>query len=431
MLLLLPRLLLLATVTVASKKLYAPVYVANWTFADMIPKGYDRSVPPFESDGEGRVRPLEVTITVQVTQLTKVNAAEQSFTVDMVYSQRWHDHQLNLPPRGSEVTTIPLGQQWRKRLWVPDVFLANSIRPAMPTMDPLFMDIDVESQTLVSTTRQVATLTCNMNLFHFPLDEQVCPIEFTLLRQPRARVQLRFQESVSSRIEYPGFDMLQSVRKDVEECVSIRGSEYSCIAAKLELFRKFSYYFIRIYSPSFLLVVTSFVGFWVPPQGHSARTALIVTPLLALITQQTMINTEINVSYLVAMHIWMIVSTSLVFLTLVEYACTIIHAHYVEDRKDSRKTLTFQSDSSRLSSLANAFLRTVYGSSVPFEKNPLDRNKVDYAARVLFPSVYLIFLIIYFGVFLVPWISHKGRHESFAALSRDASGGLPFNHTSA
>ena len=392
-------------------QIYAPVYISNWTFSQLIPADYDKSQPPIETSPDGKLIPLSVSITVNVSQLITVNSAEQSYTVDLTYSQRWKDDRLHLPQKNSGVKTIPLGTKWRDQLWIPEIFLANSIQPIMMIMTPLFMEIDMENESLISTSRQVVKLRCAMNLFHFPLDEQVCPIEFTLLRNPRDRAFVKFDETSTRRIDFPNYFIIQSIHKDVEECVSIRGEDYSCVAAKLELFRKFSYYLIRIYSPSCLLVVTAFVGFWVPPMGHSARTALIVTPLLALITQQTMISSEVNVSYLVAIHIWMIFNTSFVFLSLVEYACAVVYAHIVDDRRDAEKTLTFTRKSGgRLSRWSNTLLRIIYGT-VPFDKNPMDRNKVDYMARILFPLAYFSFVVIYFAIFLGPWVMHVYHHE--------------------
>lgn len=61
--------------------------------------------------------------------------------------------------------------------------------------------------------------------------------------------------------------------------------------------------------------------------------ALIVTPLLSLITQQTQINAEINVSYVVALHIWMMFSIFFVFMSLIEYALCIVYCHVVDEKK--------------------------------------------------------------------------------------------------
>ena len=68
--------------------------------------------------------------------------------------------------------------------------------------------------------------------------------------------------------------------------------------------------------------------------GYPARVAVVVTPMLSLITQQTQINSEIKVSYVVAIHIWMILSITFVFLSLVEYELAIVYHHRIDEKKD-------------------------------------------------------------------------------------------------
>ena len=43
------------------------------------------------------------------------------------------------------------------------------------------------------------------------------------------------------------------------------------IKGSIRMFRKLGYYVLTIYAPSFLLVVTCFVGFWIPIMGWPAR----------------------------------------------------------------------------------------------------------------------------------------------------------------
>lgn len=74
---------------------------------------------------------------------------------------------------------------------------------------------------------------------------------------------------------------------------------------------------------------------------------IIVTPLLTLVTQSAQINSEINVSYVVALHIWMMSCIFFVFMALVEYIGAIIYVHSLEDKKevnyiDLRNLMRFQ-----------------------------------------------------------------------------------------
>lgn len=144
-----------------------------WTYSDFIPETYDRTQPPMERES------INVSIAVKVTQLLVVNEAEQSYTIDIHYTQKWPDHRLKYPPHN---TTMPLSVDWKARLWMPTVFLTNSMNPNMLQMAPLFLEIEANTSRLVSTTRQVVKLRCLMDLGSFPMDTQTCPIEFTLCK---------------------------------------------------------------------------------------------------------------------------------------------------------------------------------------------------------------------------------------------------------
>jgi hypothetical protein len=141
-----------------------------WTYSDFIPETYDKTQPP---DRE----PINVSIAVKVAQLLVVNEADQSYTIDIHYTQKWPDYRLKFPPHNA---TLPLSVDWKNKLWMPSVFLTNSMNPNMLQMSPLFLEIEANTSRLVSTTRQVVKLRCLMDLGSFPMDTQTCPIEFTL-----------------------------------------------------------------------------------------------------------------------------------------------------------------------------------------------------------------------------------------------------------
>ena len=235
--------------------------------------------------------------------------------------------------------------------------------------------------------------------------------------------------------------------------------------ASVHLKRRWEYYFIRIYGPSFLLVVTTFIGFYLPVFAYPARVGIIVTPLLSLITQQTQINSEINVNYVVSLHVWMMACTFFVFMALIELGFAVVYIHSVEERKSKGITGCTASTSSTPSTNSSSnggtsppengvsgmrlkpplpkltfkvkdkpltkdketekpppspsgydrdkrrfsydfivrpevgnwlknFLQSVYGQ-IDWYKAPSDRNKVDYVSRLLFPIMFIVFIIIY------------------------------------
>ncbi len=132
--------------------------------------------------------------------------------------------------------------------------------------------------------------------------------------------------------------------------------EFTCLSGTIKLVRRVSYYVIRVYAPTFLSVIAAFIGFWIPILGWPARViqfikvlyqmmyrysktiqvTILVTPLLNLITQDIGLNNDINVSYVVAIHWWMMCCQFFVFMALVEYATAISWAHFINEKKALR-----------------------------------------------------------------------------------------------
>jgi len=59
--------------------------------------------------------------------------------------------------------------------------------------------------------------------------------------------------------------------------------EYSCLRTSLVLRREFSYYLLQLYIPSSMLVIVSWVSFWLDKDSVPARVTLGVTTLLTMV----------------------------------------------------------------------------------------------------------------------------------------------------
>ncbi|XP_043207379.1 gamma-aminobutyric acid receptor subunit beta-like [Amphibalanus amphitrite] len=82
----------------------------------------------------------------------------------------------------------------------------------------------------------------------------------------------------------------------------------------------FQLLFVQMYLPSILIVLVSFLSFWIPVDNVPGRVSLGVTSLLTLATQFTTIQRSLPpVSYVKAMDIWMFFCIVTVFLAMVEF----------------------------------------------------------------------------------------------------------------
>ena len=81
------------------------------------------------------------------------------------------------------------------------------------------------------------------------------------------------------------------------------------------------YYIFHTYIPTCLIVIMSWISFWIKPEAVPARVTLCVTSLLTLSTQHAQSQKSLPpVSYIKAIDIFMSSCTVFVFASLMEYA---------------------------------------------------------------------------------------------------------------
>lgn len=124
---------------------------------------------------------------------------------------------------------------------------------------------------------------------------------------------------INEHLEFPQFDL---VFWDVKECHSsyITG-DFTCLRAIFYLHRHFGYYMIQNYIPSGLIVVLSWVSFWINMDAVPARISLGVLTVLTMTTQCVGVWMSLpQVSYVKAIDIWMSTCVMSVFLAMLEFA---------------------------------------------------------------------------------------------------------------
>ena len=128
---------------------------------------------------------------------------------------------------------------------------------------------------------------------------------------------------------------------------------FSCRYTTLVFERKFLYYLIQVYIPSILVVILSWVSFWIDIDAVPARVSLGLLTVLTMTTQVSgLTSRQPRVSYIKAMDVWMTACLIFVFGSLVEYC--IVNVLYRREKKDEE---AFRKRMSALVGAANsAFL---------------------------------------------------------------------------
>ncbi|KAK6730420.1 hypothetical protein RB195_007098 [Necator americanus] len=182
--------------------------------------------------------------------------------------------------------------------------------------------------------------------------------------------------------------------------------EYSCARVKLLLRREYSYYLIQLYIPCIMLVVVSWVSFWLDKDAVPARVSLGVTTLLTMTTQASGINSKLPpVSYIKAVDVWIGVCLAFIFGALLEYAVVNYYGRKEFLRKQKKKTTRLDdcvcpSDRPALRLDLSSYRRRGW---IPLNRllDILGRNtdlsrRVDLMSRITFPSLFTAFLVFYY-----------------------------------
>ena len=81
--------------------------------------GYDKRVRPNYGGP-----PVEVNVTMRILSISSVSEVMMDFTADFYFRQTWADPRLRFI-RSGDITTLYVGAEVSKRIWLPDTFFGN------------------------------------------------------------------------------------------------------------------------------------------------------------------------------------------------------------------------------------------------------------------------------------------------------------------
>ncbi|KAL6486993.1 hypothetical protein MHYP_G00036190 [Metynnis hypsauchen] len=322
-------------------------------------KGYNKYLRPFFDNG-----PVTVGMSLDIASIDTISEINMDYTATIFLRQRWTDERLVFEGNKS----LSLDGRLVELLWVPDTFIVDSKKSFLH-------DITVENRlirifpngTVLYALRITTTVACNMDLTKYPMDKQTCTLQLESWGYNINDVMFywtRGNESVS------GLDTLRLAQYTVEdhytsvsEAVYETGN-YPKLIFHFELKRSILYFILETYVPSSLLVVLSWVSFWISQSSVPARICIGVTTVLTMTTLMMGARTSLpNANcFIKAIDVYLGICFSFIFGALIEYAvahfCTLHHpdcnalmygGHHMHDCDDDMNGIvtTIASGSSR------------------------------------------------------------------------------------
>ncbi|XP_071544997.1 glycine receptor subunit alpha-4-like [Panulirus ornatus] len=291
------------------------------SFKDLLPenpKDYDKMRPPKKQG-----RPTRVYFHVTVMGIDSINENSMTYVADIFFAQSWKDHRLRLPENMTSSYRL-LEVDWLNEMWRPDSFFKNAKQVTFQTMTiPNHYVWLHKDSTILYMVKLTLTLSCAMNYAIYPHDTQECRMQMESLSHTTEDLVFDWDPEVplevDDHIELPQFDLVENHTADCTQ-VYITGN-FTCLEVVFQLRRRLGYYLFHTYMPTCLIVIMSWVSFWIKPEAAPARVTLGVTSLLTLSTQHAKSQASLPpVSYIKIIDMFMSTCTVFVFLALMEYA---------------------------------------------------------------------------------------------------------------
>src|SRR4029434_1968847 len=101
--------------------------------------------------------------------------------------------------------------------------------------------------------------------------------------------------------------------------------QYSSYAFEFTASRNVQHYILKVILPLVLIVIMSWAVFWIDPINASSQVSIAMTSMLTLIAYRFAIDSQLPLlPYMTRLDIFILVSTLLVFFSLIEVVVTII-----------------------------------------------------------------------------------------------------------
>ncbi|XP_047996073.1 glutamate-gated chloride channel isoform X4 [Leguminivora glycinivorella] len=392
------------------------------------PGRYDARIRPSGINGTG---PAVVNINIFVRTITTISDIKMEYSVQLTFREQWLDERLKFNNLGGRLKYLTLTEA--NRVWMPDLFFSNEKEGHFHNiiMPNVYIRIFPNGNVLYSI-RISLTLSCPMNLKLYPLDKQTCSLRMASYGWTTDDLVFLWKEGdpvqVVKNLHLPRFTLEKFL---TDYCNSKTNTgEYSCLKVDLLFKREFSYYLIQIYIPCCMLVIVSWVSFWLDQGAVPARVSLGVTTLLTMATQTSGINASLPpVSYTKAIDVWTGVCLTFVFGALLEFALVNYASRSNKHRENMKKTrremeaatanLDAASDLLDTDSNATFAMKPLRGGEPkmrqcevhmnPARKNccrlwmskfPTRSKRIDVISRITFPLVFALFNLAYWSTYL-------------------------------
>ncbi|XP_075734536.1 gamma-aminobutyric acid receptor subunit alpha-2 [Rhipicephalus microplus] len=283
---------------------------------DSTQRPWHGGTPSFEA-----MRPTSVTANMLIRSMGPISELDMEYSMDCYFRQRWTDQRLKF---NGTINPISLHIKMLERIWKPDTYFHNGKGSYLHTITQpnkllrIFRNGDV-----LYSMRLTIKARCPMQLQSFPMDRQSCPLTFGSYGYTADQLVYKWDSTLPVDL-IPGlalsqFDLINYPYRN--STYIFNNGLFSVLHVNFNLQRHMGYFLIQVYVPCILIVVLSWVSFWINREATADRVGLGITTVLTLSTFGLDTRTDLpKVPYPTSLDWFVIMCFSFVIFTLLEFA---------------------------------------------------------------------------------------------------------------
>ncbi len=258
--------------------------------------------------------PVELNVTIHLLDLLRIDDAEQTAFVDFALWVSWRDESLASP--GAPTRFFRTNQ-----VFVPNLQVMNSLTLTNRRVEVVEVD---EHGNASYRRRLVGTISVPRDLTDFPVDEHRLKITIVAAGMDRD-VRLVINERLTGQAE--SFSIQEwnvgSGSAEVSTFVAA-GESFPMLSYEWEVSRKLGYYIWKVILPLAMVVMMSWVVFWLDPKQAGPQIGIAATSILTLIAYRFTLGFLVpRLSYLTRLDFFITGASLLVFVALLEALVTV------------------------------------------------------------------------------------------------------------
>ncbi|MEH6570442.1 MAG: hypothetical protein V7709_15275 [Halioglobus sp.] len=274
---------------------------------------------PFATQGlqaqqsEDKTRDVEVRLFL--IDIQKVDTVAQSFIANLTMVLRWQD--LGLAHSGPASVSVSLDEIWHPKIQIINQQKIESTLPRMAQVKP-----DGE---VVYRQRFWGSFAQPLDLQEFPFDSQSLGVSIANIGYGERNVNLIASPAsgISETLTIPdwtvtGWNLVSEDFSMADETAGIGGMIFS-----IEVDRDRAYFKYKAILPLVLIVVMSWMVFWIDPSLAGSQISVSVTAMLTMIAYRFALAGMLpRLAFLTRLDYFVVVSTLAVFIVMIEVTYT-------------------------------------------------------------------------------------------------------------